>query len=355
MLDLSLEYVSGLTGKEVAAVEPVNGGLNSRVFKVTVIDGSRYAAKIYPGPTADGRNRMVTEFSALEFMAKNGVDCVPKPVVSDSSRQCAIFEFADGAQVLSGEATITDIDHVGRFVMKLNGLKNNPGSAALPNAAEACFSIRDIVSNLEARLGPLQMVDSSSEMAGDLGEFVEQNFIPTFRKIEAWCEKRITGCGKSMDTELSAEYRTLSPSDLGFHNCLRQSNGELVFLDFEYFGWDDPAKMISDFLHHPAMGLSSSLKQRFVEDMLCKFQPDRDLLERTETVFPLFGLKWCLIILNAFSPVHRLQRGIINTPGPEQKKLLGRQLEKAKLMLHTVGTYYENFPYRDARDGLNVT
>ena len=50
------------------------------------------------------------------------------------------------------------------------------------------------------------------------------------------------GQGVSWEQELLEQYRTLSPSDFGFHNALRTPAGTMVFLDFEYFGWDDPAK-----------------------------------------------------------------------------------------------------------------
>ena len=98
--------------------------------------------------------------------------------------------------------------------------------------------------------------------------------------------------------------RTLSPSDFGFHNALKRPDGQIVFLDFEHFGWDDPAKMIADFLlhPHPDMAIGKSLKRRFIRRMLQCFEDQADLLQRVEIVYPLFGLKWCMIILNPFSP-----------------------------------------------------
>lgn len=157
-----------------------------------------------------------------------------------------------------------------------------------------------------------------------------------------------------MDSELDPDDRTLSPSDFGFHNCLRRSNGELVFLDFEYFGWDDPAKMICDFLLHPAMELSRCLKQRFVDNILGTIKPDQVLLDRTETVYPLFGLKWCLILLNPFLSRYRLHRGIVGESSLTQDGLLGQQLAQAKLMLSIVESDYDRFPYRNRRYAPNV-
>ena len=38
----------------------------------------------------------------------------------------------------------------------------------------------------------------------------------------------------------------LSPSDFGFHNIVKNKK-KLYFLDFEYSGFDDPLKLLSDF------------------------------------------------------------------------------------------------------------
>lgn len=351
---LSLGYLTSLLGATVISVEPLDGGNNSRVFKVTAWDNAEYAVKLYPGPTADGQSRMAAEFTALEFLHRRSVDCVPRPVVTDHDRQCAVYEFVEGARVVPSEATAADIDQASRFLRRLKELKDDPESLRLPKAAEACFSMRAIVNNLEARLGQLQAIDSSSPREGELNGFLDKEFLPAFRRIVDWCQTRITSAGTSMDAELEPENRTLSPSDFGFHNCLRRSNGELVFLDFEYFGWDDPAKMICDFMLHPAMELSFSLKRRFVENLIGTFNPDQLLLERVETAYPLFGLKWCLIFLNPFLSRYRLQRGIAGGTGLGRNGLLEQRLEKAKLMLSIVEGEYERFPYRDARCAPSV-
>ena len=40
---------------------------------------------------------------------------------------------------------------------------------------------------------------------------------------------------------------------LVFTNIIKQNNNNLIFLDFEYFGWDDPLKLISDFFSTQVM------------------------------------------------------------------------------------------------------
>ena len=47
--------------------------------------------------------------------------------------------------------------------------------------------------------------------------------------------------------ELEEDEKIISPSDFGLHNAKLGEDGKLAFFDFEYAGWDDPAKTIADF------------------------------------------------------------------------------------------------------------
>jgi len=328
--DLSKAYFAGLLSTEISFVDSINGGGNSRVFKITVADGSSFVAKVYPGATADGRDRLRVESHALEFMRQRGIECVPQLVATDEENQCALFEHIEGDRADSQETTEEDIDQATQFLTRLDGLKNDLESGLLPDAAEACFSAQQIIDNLESRIAPLE----STAAAG----FLTDEFGPVLRQTVAWCRERTAASGGSVAAELDLADRTLSPSDFGFHNAIRRNNGELAFLDFEYFGWDDPTKIISDFLLHPAMDLSPALKARFVANMV---SDDPVLMDRLETVFPLFGLKWCLVLLNAFIPQYRAQRGMDDS---QLSEILERQSEKARLMLSTVESGYERFP-----------
>ena len=151
--------------------------------------------------------------------------------------------------------------------------------------------------------------------------------------------------GLLIDADLPASCRTLSPSDFGFHNALRRTDSQIVFLDFEYFGWDDPAKMLSDFLLHPASGLNVTLKRRFADNIFARFKNSCDLSRRVEVVCPLFGLKWCLIFLNEFIPELLLRRGFVGEPGGEEAEVQAEQLEKARTMLGRISREYRHFSY----------
>ncbi len=92
------------------------------------------------------------------------------------------------------------------------------------------------------------------------------------------------------------------PSDFGFHNSLRRRDGSLAFIDFEYFGWDDPVKLIADILLHPDKMLSPPQRKRLRQAAGRQYGEDATFFLRLDAYLPLFGVRWVLIMLNEFIP-----------------------------------------------------
>ena len=92
------------------------------------------------------------------------------------------------------------------------------------------------------------------------------------------------------------------PSDFGFHNALRDESGRLTFIDFEYFGWDDPVKLTADVMLHPGTPVATELRSRFRIAAEKLYGDDPDFAVRLAAFHPLFGLRWVLILLNEFHP-----------------------------------------------------
>ena len=87
------------------------------------------------------------------------------------------------------------------------------------------------------------------------------------------------------------------------------------------------------------MEMSKDLKIYFVERMKVIFEEDPCFKNRLESFFPLFGLKWCLIILNEFTA--DAQRRIF--AGAQIKRF--EQLERAKILTQRIKDIYKEFPY----------
>jgi len=136
-------------------------------------------------------------------------------------------------------------------------------------------------------------------------------------------------------SEIKKEERCLSPSDFGFHNTIEKKNGDLMFFDFEYAGWDDPAKTICDFFYQPRIPVPAEYEKWFVAPIEKLFDKSGDLALRVSMLKRILGLKWCCIFLNEFTPIDSLRRTFsLGKENVEQN--LYNQLQKAENLLKTI-------------------
>lgn len=308
-----------LLGRAVDGVELVQGGRNSRVFKFSA--GRPLVAKFYHRSAADGRDRLGVELASLRFLWKNGLRRVPEPVAADAAAGVAVYAFVPGRKITGAEATPSDLEQAAEFAGALRGLRAAPGAPDLPPASEARFSVAGVVENLRSRAARLDQALIDAELR------------PALDRLAARAERMLDAAA-----ELEPAERTLSHSDFGFHNALRGDDGVVRFVDFEYFGWDDPAKMISDFMLQPVVGLDAAKRQAFFASVLRRF-PGQALEKRVAAVYPLFALKWALIMLNDFTPGARERRAFAGAAGDGAE-----QLEKARALIARA-LQEEDFPY----------
>ena len=177
-----------------------------------------------------------------------------------------------------------------------------------------------------------------------LKDFLKNDFDPFWAEVVLWSKEKAPQAGVSLQEAIPLDKKTLSPSDFGFHNAIKTKDGKIVFCDFEYFGWDDPAKLTSDFLLHPAMHLSEDLKKYFVRSIQKIFSSNQDLRVRLGLVYPLFGMKWCLIFLNEFLS-QGFSRRLFANDKLDQESLFKEQLGKAQEMLNRIRNTYRENPY----------
>lgn len=337
-----------LLDDHVNLAERIGGGRNSQVYRLETAKGNRRALKVYFRNPADLRDRLGTEFESLSFLWENAVHDVPQPVARDAGRGWGIYQFIEGSKIPPANLGENEILCAADFLVRLRELSRKPAAATLGVASEACFSVKALAEILDQRLQRLAAANDETATSKELHRFLNEDLVPFLADAKRWSEQWLTSQGTSFETELSKDQRTLSPSDFGYHNALRQPDGRIIFLDFEYFGWDDPAKMIVDFLLHPAMDLSPRLRKRFASTLFKRFSDLPTLRGRVEAVFPLLGIKWCIILLNEFLPDALLRRqfALHTSENPAQARM--NQLGKAKKMLNEVRAQYESFPYHDA-------
>ena len=321
----------------ITRVQRLPGGFNCSVYKVFDNDNRTYIAKKYILREEDKRNRLLVEFKSLSYLWKHDIRVVPQPIALSVPNNIGVYEFISGARFVKGKYTTNDIRAVTHFWQRIHELTKIPGSQSLPLAKESCFRLSGYISGVEKRLRMLQKLPTVG-IYESLHEFLNSEFIPFYRQarqfIKVECARRRMG----LDDVLKKEYRTLSPSDLGFHNAIKKSDGTIIFHDFEYFGWDDPAKMIADFYLHPRMALPYKFREFFYKNIYNELQNDVTLPQRLPFIYMLLALKWCLIMLNVFRRPE--------TVAGKNEETCQEQLDKAKRHLNETISEFEmrSFP-----------
>jgi hypothetical protein len=301
------------------------GGRNSRIYRIDC-GGRRFALKQYPSRRDDARDRLGTEVGALSLMERCNVADVPRVVGLDRPRGYALLTWVDGAAV--ADISDADIDAAIAFLGAVHALRRVPAAAEQPAAAEACLSGNEIARQIEARLILFRSLQEEKQLI----EFLDEAVAPQFARRLAEARTLLAVASLDFAAELPQEWQSLVPSDFGFHNSLRRGDGSLAFVDFEYFGWDDPVKLTADILLHPGRPLAPSQRRRFRQAAVRLYGEDRTFERRLAAYLPLFGLRWVLILLNEFIP-ERWQRRVLAGDTTSWNDAKARQLDHARAFL----------------------
>jgi hypothetical protein len=290
----------------IVSIQPCAQGKNNQSFVVTTRDGKVFA-KRYFRSSGDERNRLDTEFRFLSFLWEGGIRSVPMPLASDAGAGIACYSYLDATPV-TGPVFAADVAEAAHFYASINhstdaddGARSRKASA-LPLASEAAFSIPEHLLQLNRRIERLPVDTVPAELA-DRYTDLSQDVLP---RLAARCTEKLRD--QKLQRDLFDGQRRLSPSDFGFHNALRAPDGRLLFVDFEYAGWDDPARTVCDFFLQPRIPPPPDAHELFLEEGFPDAE-ERDLIrKRIPHLYPLCALRWCCIILNVFLPVDRSRR-----------------------------------------------
>lgn len=323
-LSAALAELLRLPASTLPEVVPFAASGNNRVFAVTAGE-SRYAAKVYFRHPSDSRDRLQAEFSFLSCANRAGITCVPKPVVCDAARGIGVYEFIDGRKLAAPEIDADCVDQAAEFIVRLNQSATHAEGRDLPEASEACFSIAAHFSMVDRRIDRLDQISSGDSVDREAREF-SSVLKARWIVLKALILKEAAAAGIDPDAELTE--RCLSPSDFGFHNAIATRERGMCFIDFEYAGWDDPAKLVGDFFSHPAIPVDIAHLERFIKAASAHATRPAEIAARAHILFPVFQVKWCCIILNEFLPGAAKRRLFANPDADPAARKRG-QLNKA--------------------------
>ena len=283
--------------------------------------------KVYFRDPADPRDRFRAEHAFYEFLGNQGIRHTPEPLGWDTRHHLGLFSFVEGRKLRADEVDKRAVRQALEFLVAVNRARSAADADSIPVASEACFSIAEHLATVERRRQRLQKIAPASEIDRAAADFVSNELNPAWEKILATITRE---SGAVMADELPQSGRCLSPSDFGFHNALLTEDG-LKFFDFEYAGWDDPAKLVCDFFCQPELPVESGLWHDFVNPLAAALNADPGFVERARRLLPAYQIKWCCILLNDFLASEQTRREF--ALGKSHAARQAAQLSKARQVL----------------------
>jgi Phosphotransferase enzyme family len=317
-----------LAGGAVTAIEEVRKGGNSRVFKVTTAAGA-FALKKYP--PNDQRDRQGAEARALAFFERAGIARTPRLLAADYDARISLLSWIEGAAMT--DPTDADVAQFAAFQVDLDRAIDDRARNEIGPAAEACVSGARILSHTQSRYARLA---AFSERMPALHGFLQSRFLPALTAAEQRARRIYDELGLDLAADRPAAAQTLIASDFGAHNALRGPDGRVSFLDFEYFGWDDPLTSIGNFVLHPGMGLTAPQRAIYQDAILAHFGTAQ--APRLSALLPLYALRWCTIVLSDLLPDRLEHRARANAVIGGREDIRARQLAAADRLLALVGS-----------------
>jgi hypothetical protein len=332
ILKVATRLTSSVGWPSPVAAEQLAGGRNNRVFRLEMPDGRKLVLKSYFTSPHDPRDRLAAEWSFLTYAWQRGVRTIPQPLAFDRETGCALYTYADGRKLRPGEITQIHIDAAIDFVLAINAAPRN--AMPLEHGSEACFSLAEHIAAVERRVNRLATLAPEAPDVEKAAQFIAERLRPTWKAVRVGIEREAARHGIALDAVIPESEIVASPSDFGFQNALVASDGGVTFIDFEYAGKDDPAKLVCDFFCQPEVPISIAHFERFTERLVRGLSlPDVHHV-RFGLLLDAYRVKWACILLNDFLPVDGARRAFANA----QVQRRATQIAKAEEKIAQVAT-----------------
>lgn len=326
-LAVRLAAMAGLA--EPITVGRLSGGKNNQVFRVETADGP-LLLKVYFTDAGDSRDRLGAEWSFLSRLWSLGLIGIPHPLAMVRDPHAALYSFVAGRRPAPSDIGGDAVAQAADFIIAANPTPRDV--SGLAPASEACFSLHDHMATVDRRVGRLRELDPLAPLRDDAASLVDKRLKPLWARVRQIATERL-GAGGAAGPIAEREI-IASPSDFGFHNALMDDGGRLTFIDFEYAGRDDPAKLVCDFFSCPEVPVPSCHFGDFVRALADGLGLGEAFHLRCRSLLDTYRLKWACIVLNDFLPTDAARRAF--SLGGERRERCSLQLVKATALLDQI-------------------
>jgi Ser/Thr protein kinase RdoA (MazF antagonist) len=307
----------------------LSGGKNNRVFRLDTADGP-LILKSYFRHAHDPRDRLGAEWGFLTYAWARGVRCIPEPLAADREAGLGLYTFASGDKRPADAITADHVRAAADFVAAVNA-DRRAGGQALEPGSEACFSVADHLARVDRRVDRLATLDPDAPHTDAARTLVTERLTPRWQAVKARILETCAAQGLDPDSRLPEADVIVSPSDFGFHNALWLDGRGLVFLDFEYAGRDDPAKLAGDFFACPEFPTPPQHFDLFADTLCDRLGLSAATRARMGLLRNAYRIKWACIVLNDFLPHDDARRRFANQG--DRAARCAAQLDKAEALI----------------------
>ena len=304
------------------------GGANNLVLLFE--QGSeRWIVKRYADDAGDQRDRLGAEARFLLYAQQAAPGVCPVLGGVDPAARLALLSYIDGRPSTDADVTADTVTAAAAFLSALNQPHMKKHGEALEPAADAAFSVTDHLALVDARVdGLVQKGVATSETEVAMRDMLAdlQHRLDTARDLARKAVKN-----GEIEDSISRAQQVISPSDFGFHNALLTTEG-LRFIDFEYAGWDDPAKTLSDVFLQPRIVISRAWRELFLRESGFVVPEQAAMVRRADVLGPLFAVKWACIVLRPLLPDYKTGRVTFEST-TSRPALLMERLKRARDIL----------------------
>lgn len=323
-------WVQKQLGYATRIVELLSGGKNNQTFLVKTAT-EKFVLKVY---FIDDAQRFRREIEFVDLMQSFDVAGLPSLVAQSEELGIALFEYIPGAIPDSVDSSM--VKTTARWLRSINRIQIHCQAQHILSARGGLPDVSEFFKDIEKRQEAFRTVSVDDYSSSECQKLVFESMTKVLEQLNR--QRHLSGAD---NWQLA---RCLSPSDIGFHNSLlvkpeytsnavqtavsTGSAKQLVFLDFEYAGWDSCAKLLCDFFAQPRFNVDRSQVTEFMTTAFA-FVDTEQLLEQCKLLLPVSHLKWALIFLNDFKHSDQQRRNFaISDYDAQQQKCI--QLEKAR-------------------------
>lgn len=300
-------------------------------YRLKLKNKGYYFCKLY---TQDKWERLEREFTAISYFSKKNIIDVPKGYFANKKYYFAVYSYEFGRVKPASSITKEEVFFIADSAAKLHSIKPTLKLRKIFTRPDgrACFKLENHIVNYRIKLADfleyyekLPASDTFKKKIKNFGYLKRADRI--LRKIVSDANPKL------MEKTIEWNKRRLNHGDFTIDNIIFQKDGKgekICFVDFEYCGWDDPLRMIGDFLVHDQNSeLSDELKQLFLEEYKKKLKLKKKDIARLRIITDLMETEWIAIYLRLLIP-ETLKRRKVIVKNFDEKEYVGQQLAKAQ-------------------------